>query len=62
MSADANKKTMSVLIKLTTEQTARLTAASELSGRSKTREAHLRLDDHLKLFPILAVPGQEQKR
>jgi hypothetical protein len=61
MAADATKKTISVLLKLTPEQTERLTSASIRSGRSKTREAHLRLDDHLKMYPVLAVPVQDDK-
>lgn len=52
-----NNKGMSVLLRLSPETTLLLSKASERSGRSNTKEALFRLEDHLKLFTDLASPG-----
>ncbi|WP_042958484.1 TraY domain-containing protein [Erwinia tasmaniensis] len=57
MPAHFNKKGMSVLLKLTPELTKKLSQAADRSGRSNTKEAYVRLDDHLKSFTDLATPG-----
>ncbi|WP_240153394.1 TraY domain-containing protein [Erwinia amylovora] len=49
---------MSVLLRLTPELTEKLGQAADRSGRSNTREAYVRLDDHLKSFTDLATPGR----
>lgn len=58
MPAHFNKKGMSVLLRLTPELTEKLSQAADRSGRSNTREAYVRLDDHLKSFTDLATPGR----
>lgn len=58
MSDEVKKKGMSVLLRLNPEMTEMLGEASNRSGRSKTREALFRLDDHLKSVTDLATPGR----
>lgn len=58
MPAHYNKKGMSVLLRLSPEMTSMLSQAAGRSGRSNTREALVRLEDHLKSFTDLATPGR----
>ncbi|CBJ48244.1 TraY domain-containing protein [Erwinia amylovora] len=57
MPTQVNKKGVSVLLHLNTEQTEKLSQAAERSGRSKTKEALFRLTDHLDTYSDLATPG-----
>ncbi len=52
-----HKKGMSVLLRLSPEMTAMLSQAAGRSGRSNTKEAYMRLEDHLTSFTDLATPG-----
>lgn len=58
MPAHYNKNGMSVLLRLTPEMTKMLSEAADRSGRSNTREAYVRLEDHLIAFTDLATPGR----
>lgn len=58
MPAHFNKTGMSLLLRLTPEITEILSQAADRSGRSKTREAYVRLEDHLKSFTDLATLGR----
>ena len=59
MPAHINKeKGMQVLLRLSPEMTAMLSQAADRSGRSNTKEALVRLEDHLKSFTDLATPGR----
>ncbi|MBU9819687.1 TraY domain-containing protein [Rahnella sp. BCC 1045] len=58
MPANNKDKPKVVLLQLTPELIALLTAASGRSGRSKTREAYVRLEDHLKLYTDFAAFGR----
>lgn len=51
-------KGMSVLLHLSPDMTTMLSEASDRSGRSKTREALVRLEDHLRSVTDLATPGR----
>lgn len=57
MPTQVNKKGVSVLLHLDTEQTEKLSQAAVRSGRSKTKEALFRLADHLDTYSDLATPG-----
>lgn len=61
MPTQVNKKGVSVLLHLNTEQTEKLSQAAERSGRSKTKEALIRLADHLDTYSDLATPGYRFK-
>lgn len=52
------KKGMSVLLRLNPEMTTMLSDAASRSGRSNTREAMVRLEDHLRSVTDLATPGR----
>jgi len=57
MPAHINKeKGMQVLLRLSPEMTAMLSQGTGRSGRSNTKEALVRLEDHLKSFTDLATP------
>lgn len=58
MPAHVDKKGMSVLLRLSPEMTDMLSKAAERSGRSNTKEALLRLEDHLTYFTDLATAGR----
>lgn len=59
MPAHVNKeKGMQVLLRLSPEMTAMLSQAANRSGRSNTKEALVRLEDHLKSVTDLATPGR----
>lgn len=59
MPAHVNKeKGIKVLLRLSPETTAILCQAADRSGRSNTKEALVRLEDHLKSFTDLATPGR----
>lgn len=59
MPAHINKeKGMQVLLRLSPEMTAMLSQAADRSGRSNTKEAYVRLEDHLRSFTDLATPGR----
>ncbi len=57
MTSDIKKKGRSILLNLNTELSDKLTQAAKRSGRSKTKEATLRLTDHLDIYSDLATPG-----
>lgn len=59
MAAHVNKeKGMQVLLRLSPDMTAMLSEAANRSGRSNTKEALVRLEDHLKSVTDLATPGR----
>ncbi|MBS0057632.1 TraY domain-containing protein [Yersinia sp. Marseille-Q3913] len=57
-SDDKEYSNVSIVINLTGEMNKRLTKASERSQRSKTKEASLRLHDHLMNFDDIATLGE----
>ncbi|AUQ43893.1 TraY domain-containing protein [Yersinia ruckeri] len=57
-SDDKEYGNVSIVISLTSDMNKRLTLASERSQRSKTKEATLRLHDHLINFDDIATLGK----
>lgn len=57
MASDAAPKGLSLLLKLSPEKAEKLSLSAARSGRSKTREALVRLEDSLESVADLASPG-----
>lgn len=57
MAADVTTKGLSLLLKLSPEKAEKLAESAARSGRSKTREALVRLEDSLESVTDLASPG-----
>lgn len=58
MATSKQSKSISMMLYLSPELNALLSASAKKSGRAKTTEALFRLEDHLKLYDSLATPGQ----
>lgn len=51
-------KSSSTVVELSPETNRLLSQAAIRSGRTKVKEATVRLEDHLKNFPDIATPGR----
>ena len=54
---DQNFKKVGIAVDISSEMNRLLTQAAARSKRTKTTEAYIRLEDHLKNFPDIATAG-----
>lgn len=55
---EAEWKSSSTVVELSSEMNRLLSQAATRSGRTKVKEATIRLEDHLKNFPDIATAGR----